>query len=220
LVLVAIKDVTAFVDWQSQLIASKFDYQADPVGAARLALERTARSICACLRTVDSAHKYRVQLRLYHGWYKGFESTVNRKAVKEVGAKEDFSYLSTHPSIVFRDDLQFGDRLLDALEERAHAKPSIHLPNTLRARRKNEPPEEKMVDTALAADLLCWAKTDPSQWAIVVAEDDDFVPPLFVAESWIKRHGGRALLVCRRPHSQTFLKLDGILIKVPPHYGH
>ena len=67
-----------------------------------------------------------------------------------------------------------------------------------------------MVDTALATDLLAWARLSPSEWAVVLAEDDDLVPPLFTAEAWIKPHGGRALLVRRRPAGQ-YLKLDGLL---------
>ena len=68
------------------------------------------------------------------------------------------------------------------------------------------------MDTALAADLLAWARLYPSEWAVVLAEDDDVVPPLFTAEAWIKPHGGRALLVRRRSASQ-YLKLDGLLEK-------
>lgn len=67
-----------------------------------------------------------------------------------------------------------------------------------------------MVDTAIAADLLAWARRSPSEWALVLAEDDDVVPPLFTVEAWIKPHGGRALLLRRRPASQ-YLKLDGLL---------
>lgn len=48
-----------------------------------------------------------------------------------------------------------------------------------------------MVDTALAADLLAWAR-------------------LFTAEAWVKPHGGRTLLVRRRAASQ-YLRLDGLL---------
>lgn len=67
-----------------------------------------------------------------------------------------------------------------------------------------------MVDTALAADLLVWARSFPSEWALVLAEDDDVVPPLFTAEAWVKPHGGRALLVRRRPAGQ-YLRLNGLL---------
>ena len=67
-----------------------------------------------------------------------------------------------------------------------------------------------MVDTALAADLLAWARLQPTEWAIVMAEDDDLIPPLFTAEAWVTPCGGRTLLVRRRGTSQ-YLKLDGLL---------
>ena len=67
-----------------------------------------------------------------------------------------------------------------------------------------------MVDTALAADLLHWARESPTEWALVLAEDDDIVPPVFAAESWIKAHGGRAFIV-RRRHCDQYVKLDGLL---------
>ena len=67
-----------------------------------------------------------------------------------------------------------------------------------------------MVDTALAADLLHWARSDPEEWALVVAEDDDFVPPVFTAESWVSYHGGRILIVRTRP-SNAYLQVEGLL---------
>ena len=50
------------------------------------------------------------------------------------------------------------------------------------------------MDTALAADLLHWARSDPREWALILAEDDDLIPPVFTAESWIKPHGGRVFI--------------------------
>ena len=103
--------------------------------------------------------------------------------------------------------------LLSALPERTHARPPIHLPNTLRRQARNAPPIEKMVDTALAADLLEWARRESSEWALVLSEDDDVVPPPFTAEAWIRPHGGRAFIVrASRPHG--FLKLDGLLMEM------
>ena len=95
-----------------------------------------------------------------------------------------------------------------------HRRPPIHLPNTLRDQAKNQPPAEKMVDTALAADLLAWARQSPSEWALVLAEDDDVAPPIFTAEAWIKPHGGRVLLLRKRPASQ-YLRLNDLMRKLP-----
>ena len=70
-----------------------------------------------------------------------------------------------------------------------------------------------MVDTALATDLLAWARAQFQEWALVLAEDDDLIPPLYTAEAWVKQRGGRALLVRRRGPNQ-YVKLDGILRQV------
>ena len=70
-----------------------------------------------------------------------------------------------------------------------------------------------MVDTALAADLLEWAREGQDGWAIVLSEDDDVVPPILTAEAWVKPHGGCVFLVRTRPRDQ-YLKLDGLLVEV------
>ena len=67
-----------------------------------------------------------------------------------------------------------------------------------------------MVDTALAADLLNWARTSPTEWALVLSEDDDVVPPVLTAESWIRPHGGRILII-RRRDIDMYYRLNGLL---------
>ena len=72
-----------------------------------------------------------------------------------------------------------------------------------------------MVDTALAADLLHWARNDAGDWALILAEDDDFIPPVFTAESWIRPFGGR-LFIVRKRLSGRFVQLDGLLERLNP----
>lgn len=106
--------------------------------------------------------------------------------------------------------MRYGHTLLSALPERSHRRPAIHLPNTLRDQ-EGSSPTEKMVDTALAADLLAWARSDPEEWALVLSDDDDVVPPVLTAESWMRPHGGRVLIVSNQRKRRDFLKLDGLL---------
>lgn len=109
-------------------------------------------------------------------------------------------------------DIGFGDRLIDALPERQNRGLQIHLPNTYRRQRGDTAPSEKMVDTALASDLLSWAKSEPGSIALVLSSDDDAVPPIFVAEAWMKPFGGSVFLV--RPTARgdsRFLALEGLL---------
>ncbi len=126
-------------------------------------------------------------------------------------AETDFATLSSKPNVIFSADVGFGDCLLSALPERIHSKLAIHLPNTLRDR-GGQGSEEKMVDTALASDVIVTAYQDPENWILVAAEDDDIVPPLFVAEAIIKRMESRVLLLRSRKTAKNFLKLDDILV--------
>jgi hypothetical protein len=95
-------------------------------------------------------------MRLYHGWYKGFEATANRKAIVKIAAETDFSALSRSrsPAVIFLPDILYGDLLLSALPKRRLASPSIHLPNTYRQQERRGERVEKMVDTALVHRLI------------------------------------------------------------------
>ena len=172
---------------------------------------RTARSVGQALSEENA--RFRVSFRLYHGWYKGWQATDGFKAAGQAVRNIDFATLSGG-RVDFSSTVDYGHTLLAALPERRHRRPQIHLPNTLRDQEKGQSQVEKMVDTALAADLLAWARESPSEWAVVLAEDDDLVPPLLTAEAWIKPHGGRALLLRKRRAGQ-YLKLDGLLRQLP-----
>lgn len=201
--------VTAFVDWNAQLHNARA-LDADPRTRAKRTLEKTARVIGRFLAR-HAPDRFHVVLRLYHGWHKGWEPTENFRAMISTVSDTDFSAVAQKPNVVCSADVQYGHTLLSALPERTHARPPIHLPNTLRRRSRSAPPTEKMVDTALAADLLEWARRGSNEWALVLSEDDDVVPPLFTAEAWIRPHGGRAFIV-RASRPDSFLKLDGLLM--------
>ena len=202
--------VTAFVDWNSQMHNAKVD-ALDPVERAKQALRKTGQAIRKVLAGEEPARRFEVGLRLYHGWHKGWEKSMNLRAIMEAVADPAFPAVYSARNVLFRQTVGYGHTLLKTLPERRHAGSQIHLANTLRRRTDRAPrdEEEKMVDTALAADLLQWARESPSQWALVLAEDDDIVPPVFTAEAWIKSHGGRAFIVRTRGFSQ-YLRLDGL----------
>lgn len=203
--------VAAFIDWNSQLWLAGIDARQYPLSAAQAAFKGMTRRVTACLHAVDPGMRFQVDLRLYNGWHKGYEPTANRKAIKQVIAETDFSALSMKPQIVFSAEIGLGDCLLSALPNRLHLTQAIHLPNTLRERGGHF--EEKMVDTALAADLIVTAYQEPKDWILVAAEDDDLVPPIFVAEAIIKRLGSRVLLLSSRKRTRNFLKLEDISVE-------
>ena len=201
--------VTVFVDWNSQIYNSRADKH-DPNARAKRTLEKTTSAIRKTLLSEDHNRKFDVVLRLYHGWHIGWERTANLLAIMKTVADPNFPSDYSARNVVFRQVVHFGHTLLSALPARRHSGQQIHFANTLRQRNANSGPEEKMVDTALAADLLHWARETPSEWALVLAEDDDIVPPVFTAEAWIHDHGGRMFIV-RNRRATPYAKLDGIL---------
>lgn len=202
--------ISAFVDWNSQ-IHNSGDYEDDdPISTARLVLERTAVRIARCLNRIDSNKLFKVKLRLYHGWHKGFEPTVNKKAIRNVLASVNCSDLSPVGNVVFSDDVGYGDRLVYALSQRLHSRLSIHLPNTLRE--TNGVWGEKMVDTAIASDVIVSAFNEPSEWIMVVAEDDDLIPPVFTAEALLAKASSRVIFLHKRKRSERFVQLNDIAV--------
>jgi len=209
---VAIIPVTAFVDWNSQIHAAN-PGPASPLDVAQRTLEYVGRVIGRALVSISTGLRFDVTLRVYHGWRKGFEVSDNRKALIGAVAGADFLALSRKVTVSIRPDVEYGDLLLSATWDRLHPSHGCHLPNTLRW--SNEPTpmlEEKMVDTAIASDLIDVAHRERDTWLLVLGDDDDLVPPVFVAEAVRQGTGTHVLLIRTRPDT-VFLKLDGIRFK-------
>lgn len=204
-----IVSVAAFVDWNSQLMLTRRDSAADPEGAAEVAFRQTTRRIARCLAEIDSSKRFRVAMRLYHGWHKGYEPTANRKAAQVVVGRADFATLSQRPTVVFSPNVGLGDRLTSALDRRLHARLAIHLPNTLRKRYTEL--EEKMVDTALVADVVSTAYRETGDWIVVVTEDDDLIPSVYVAEAALLGSGAKVILLRKRAQA-SMMNLDDLLV--------
>lgn len=207
-------NVTAFVDWTAQMHNAGAIAIVEPRARVGLTLKKVARIIDTALTSRAPSTRFQVALRLYHGWHKGFEATENRRAVVALVVETDFVNLSRSPNVRFSAEVRYGDELLAALPQRAHPRPPIHLPDTWRQQDRSSPRAEKMVDTALAADLLDRARNDPHEWALVLSEDDDVIPPVFTAEAWMRPYGGCVLIVRTRRSSRAFLKLDGVVEEV------
>ena len=210
--------VTAFVDWTAQIRNAGATNITYPKKRAITTLENISKVIFKTLGVYsnNTSLRFRVDIRLYHGWHRGLNPTVNRIALMEIGNSPDFSFSRNTRDIHINPQLGFGETLLNALPHRLVQQsrklaPKINLPDTLRQPvRPGEPPREKMVDTSLACDILTHARTDAKDWRIILAEDDDLVPALFVAEAWSKSHGGRTILIRRRKENR-YLSLDGLL---------
>lgn len=206
-----ITPVTAFVDWNSQIHAARTDKNAAPVAHCEYTLRYIGRMIGRVLVGIDKAARFDVTLRLYHGWYRGFQPTERRRAMTKVFASEDFVALSSQPNVVIRPGLNFGDSLVSASSARLFPHLQCHIPNTLR--RDAEDGEEKMVDTAIASEVVDFAHREPDRWLMLIGEDDDLVPPTYVAEGIRGGQGGKIVLVRQRT-GPPFLKLDQL--RYPP----
>lgn len=212
--------MTAFVDWKAQIHNARAADITEPRAKAGRTLKNVARIVDKVLTGRAPSARFQVAFRFYHGWHKGFEETESRKAMTGLVAETDFTNLSRSRNVRFLEEVRYGDELLTALPERAHTRPPVHLPDTLRQQEKTGPRVEKMVDTALATDLLERAHNDPREWALVLSEDDDMIPPVFTAEAWMKPRGGCVVIVRARRKGERaprkniggrFLKLDGLM---------
>lgn len=207
-----ITPATAFIDWNAQ-IHSANPGRGDPKFIAERTLDLVGRRISRALSSVDAFTRFDVSMRFYHGWHRGFEPTANWRALVSVAAGADFSAMSIRPNVSLRAEISYGNRLLSALDKRLHPRLGIHLPNTLRPDTRISVRKElieKMVDTAMASDVVDVAHRDRVRWIVVVGNDDDLVPAVLAAEGIRARADGRVLLLRNRP-SGPFLRLDGIL---------
>ena len=162
--------VTAFVDWKAQMHNTRSDRLQPPERATRT-LERTARNIERVLTRKAPAARFSVAMRLYHGWHKGFERTENLRVITTAAAQVGLS-AAANANVRFSPRIEYGHTLLSALPSRLHPSHSIHLTNTLRQQRSGEQRGEEMVDTALASDLLHWARYDAGDWALIAASNE------------------------------------------------
>ena len=190
--------VTAFVDWKAQIHNARATGITEPRDKAGRTLQNVARIVEKVLIGRAPSVRFRVAFRFYHGWHKGFEATENRKVMVGLVAETDFTNLPSSRNVRFLEEVRYGDELLTAPPQRAHTRPPVHLPDTWRQQEQSGPRVEKMVDTAMAADLLDRAHSAPHEWALILSEDDDMIPPVFTAEAWMEPHGGRVIIAMMR----------------------
>jgi hypothetical protein len=199
------------VDWNSHLRLAPEDLE-DVVLRSQHALNAVGKIVARLLCNFDEEATFRVRVRLYHGWTSGITRTPNQIAVTKLPEYESPDQMFPSSRVLSLTDIEFGDRLIDALPQRENVGLGIHLPNTLRNRHGGAEKDEKMVDTALATDLLSWARAEPNSVAIVASADDDVIPPVFAAEAWMRPFGGTVHILRPAPRKESrFLRLEGLL---------
>lgn len=188
----------ALVDWDT---TRRFAWVNERIRRSRLAAGRASaterlETICESLAVTAEANfpmvrRLNCDVRVYHGWHRGTTPTDDYREL--AAAVEDTRrwYGRLHVSQV-----TLAYRMLFGRE--AYAGNSSTLFGTVRRREDQDGDEQKMVDTALAADLLHWARRNSAARSpamiFVVAEDDDFYPPVALANHW----GVKARILRRR----------------------
>jgi hypothetical protein len=137
----------------------------------------------SALEKIDLNMPVRVVMsRIYHGWHRGITPTEDRRSWEL--ARQNLKLLTTR-KVSYLPDTRFGDALFCGGKR-------TPLVDTLR-RRDDGVDQQKMVDTALVADLLSFGRTEsagfrrgesPRSMAIVIGNDDDLLPGSFAVEQW------------------------------------
>lgn len=203
--------VTAFVDWNAQMHKFGTKRIVDPFERACLTLAQIGEVVSDVLRRYRD-RRFIVTIRLYAGWHRGVDPSDERRAVERVSTRRDWR---THSAVNVHIEkhVQFGDRLLAAADDRLVRGRNFHLPATLRTvPNDTKRLREKMVDTALVADLIAHSRSNVEEWRLVLSEDDDVIPGVLVASYWTRhsRTSTCTKLVRGRPPSEHF-RLDGLL---------
>ena len=177
------EQVTALVDWNSQIHAAPIRPEATEENIAFDTLKYVIKRVARTVFNIDRNRRYRIKLRLYHGWRKGFEPSNRRKALIRTLQDNPISGLNVFPIASFSNEIELGDDLYRAMPARRHHKHACHLPNTLRTSLKDPLAwEEKVVDTAIASDAVAISTLEPNTWLFVLGEDDDLIPAVLAAE--------------------------------------
>jgi len=204
-------DVVAYVDWNSQMHNAKVLGVADPARRATKTLQYVQELVARSLNKNGGRRYFIVQLRLYHGWHRGLTPTENMLAVRELAQN---ATARTIDRVSFGGGILFGYNLIGVEDYRRCRQIRVHLPDTSReALGSADGRREKMVDTAMACDVLSSARSDASDWRLILSEDDDMIPVVFVGEAWAKLQGGRTHIVRHAPPNR-FAQTSGLIWQV------
>jgi hypothetical protein len=187
-----------YVDWDT---ARRLDAKRENSAAGiERVFEKLQFAISKSLTRKDAKAQFRVYWRIYHGWHTGKTKTFDRRLFEEYA---NAARSITIGRVSFSTDFIYsGDELCGT-----HRAPIF---DTLRLNRDSGSISQKMVDTMLACDLLHLARTKDFAYHIIVANDDDALPAIMVAEAW----RAKVLLLHFRDQLNQFLNLDGIAQKM------
>ncbi len=173
----------ALVDWHNLEGYFDFKFSANPRRHLPDAILRLQQQVSRVLSAAGSGDRFRVTLRLYHGWHQDREAMPIRRDFELFAT--DSSFARRFSNVSFNPGFQFGNELLC----NNGANPIF---STFRG--GGQASGQKMVDTSIVCDLLHLIRYGYADTAVVVADDDDFIPALLTAKAW----SGHAILL-RKP---------------------
>lgn len=206
-----------FIDWDSASRVSRIKPRRDMPLSARLSCTKQAYAelqdrIISKLVEIEPKSPIKIlKSRIYHGWHRGKSPSEDKLVWDQLRAQLK---AVSRSGISYLPDIEFGNELICR-----GARSPIY--DTLRPDRSNPGClSQKMVDTALVSDLLSFCRSESSSFrrnerpttiAIVVGDDDDLLPGVFVSEAW-----GMPTYVFRvtRDHDNKNLSTDGIIHRI------
>ena len=178
--------VYALVDWHNIEATVAPNFHSNPRRNLPDAILRIQQEIAKRLRYRPARHSgYRVTLRIYHGWHEERDPTPLRRDFECFCG--DTSLARKIANISFTRGFQFGNELCCSSD----ASPLF---STYRGGGQGR--GQKMVDSAIICDLLHLLLSNTADIGIILADDDDLIPALLMAQAWNK-----AAILMRKPGS-------------------
>ena len=178
--------VIGFVDWNTAIIASGASRTGARVErAAEEALKHTEKILSDYLAGSPARSIFRIQLRLYAGWWTGKTPTDYHRGIAGLRRKYASRQRVYNQRVMFqggKEGIQLSDRLA-CVNRRLARKERVHFLDTVRSMDGTQ--REKMVDTALVTDLVGLVHSRKANRYVVVSDDDDVLAGLIYSESLI-----------------------------------
>jgi hypothetical protein len=192
--MVELRRVTVLVDWDTaRRVEPKIGNELRRLDAV---FSKLRIAIASYISSKDTKNVYRVSWRMYHGWHQGKTKTEDRRYFDSFALSVRSQNIR---SVSFSSDFGYSEM---------PCCPSSRTPifDTLRREHDSRVLHQKMVDTILICDLLHLIRCRDSYLYILIANDDDFVPALFMAEAW----KAKVVMLHNRDSTNPHLMLKGI----------
>lgn len=169
----AFRPASALIDWHNVQFRADKSFHSNPRKNIPSLILRIQQQVAKALVKIDSTVKYRVSLRIYHGWHDGREATPIRKEFERFRFSQSFARRIGNASFVA--GFEFGNEL-SCYEE------PVPLYDTYRG--QGQATGQKMVDTSIACDFLYMGRSSSDFAGVIVSDDDDFIPVILTAKRW------------------------------------